>query len=110
MSSISNRIFALFQERGMEQKEFAVLLGGSDKTVSAWRNDKAHSYTKHLAGIAKVLRVLVEYLVNGNHTRKSSCRSAEEDKRIKGWAAQIVPAILDSVFTYQKANDALEEV
>lgn len=63
MSAISDRIFSLLQERGIEQKDFARRIGVSDKAVSAWKTGRSHSYTKYLAEIAETLRVPVEYLL-----------------------------------------------
>ena len=109
MVSLSDRMFLLLKERGMEQKEFAALLGIKPQTVSTWRTRKTSSYTKYLARIAEVLHVSVEYLVNGDSTVKPSCQSLEEDEQVKELAAKIVQDILASGFTYQKANDALAE-
>lgn len=66
MSSITDRIFLLLDKRGIEQKEFAVQIGASDKTVSAWKTGRAKSYTKYLAKIAAALGTTVDYLVNGD--------------------------------------------
>jgi transcriptional regulator with XRE-family HTH domain len=66
MSTTVDRIFSLLDKRGIEQKEFARLIGTSDKTVSAWKTGRAKSYTKYLAKIAEVLGVTTDYLVNGN--------------------------------------------
>ena len=66
MSSITDRIFALLDKRGIEQKEFAAQIGASEKTVSAWKTGRAKSYTKYLAKIAEALGTTVDYLVNGD--------------------------------------------
>ena len=66
MSTTVDRIFSLLDKRGIEQKEFAHLIGTSDKTVSAWKTGRAKSYTKYLSKIAEVLSVTTDYLVNGN--------------------------------------------
>lgn len=66
MSTTVDRIFSLLNKRGIEQKEFARLIGTSDKTVSAWKTGRAKSYTKYLSKIAEVLGVTTDYLVNGN--------------------------------------------
>lgn len=66
MSSTSERIFNLLDEKGLEQKEFAKLIGTSDKTVSAWKTGRAKSYSKYLSQIAEVLDTSIDYLINGN--------------------------------------------
>lgn len=66
MSSIPERIFNLLDEKGLEQKEFAKLIGTSDKTVSAWKTGRAKSYSKYLSQIAEALDTSVDYLINGN--------------------------------------------
>lgn len=65
LDSTAERIFALLKAQGVEQKEFAVLVGTTDKTVSAWKNGRSKSYTKNLTQIASILGTSVEYLVTG---------------------------------------------
>lgn len=59
------RIFDLLDEKGIEQKKFAVLLGTTDKTVSAWRTGRSKSYTKYIPAIAEALDTTTEYLLTG---------------------------------------------
>lgn len=66
MSTTVDRIFLLLDKKGIEQKEFAHLIGTSDKTVSAWKTGRAKSYTKYISKIAEILGVTTDYLVNGN--------------------------------------------
>lgn len=69
-----SRIFSLLQERRIEQKKFAVLLGTTDKTVSAWRTGRSKSYTKYIPQIAEILNTTTEYLLTGEkpkHTAKA---------------------------------------
>ena len=65
MTDIAERIFNLLKEKGIEQKKFATLIGTTDKTVSAWKNERSASYNKKLSQIAEVLDTSVEYLLNG---------------------------------------------
>lgn len=67
MSIVLERIFKLLESKGIEQKEFAKLLGTSDKTVSAWKTGRSRSYTKYLTQIAEVLDTNVDFLINGNY-------------------------------------------
>ena len=66
MSTTVDRLFQLLDERGMEQKELAMRIGTSDKTVSAWRTGRSKSYTKFLPTLANILNTSVEFLANGN--------------------------------------------
>lgn len=60
------RIFELLDEAHMEQKQFASILGTTDKTVSAWRTGRSKSYTKYISRIAEALGTTTEYLLTGN--------------------------------------------
>ena len=60
------RIFELLDEAHMEQKQFASILGTTDKTVSAWRTGRSKSYTKYISRIADALGTTTEYLLTGN--------------------------------------------
>ena len=42
---IKNRIFALLDEKGISQKEFAKMLGVSSQTVTDWKKGKSRSYS-----------------------------------------------------------------
>lgn len=65
MDSTAERIFALLKQKNIEQKEFAVLVGTTDKTVSAWKTGRSKSYTKSLPKIADILGTTAEYLLTG---------------------------------------------
>lgn len=62
---VANRIFDLLDKLGMEQKEFALLIGTTDKTVSTWKTGRTHSYRKYLREIAETLGTTPEYLLTG---------------------------------------------
>lgn len=68
MDTVS-RIFSLLQEKRIEQKKFAVLLGTTDKTVSAWRTGRSKSYTKYIPQIAEILNTTTEYLLTGENSK-----------------------------------------
>lgn len=61
----AERIFDLLDKAGMEQKQFAEMIGATDKVVSKWRTSGLKSYRKYLPQIATVLNTTVEYLVTG---------------------------------------------
>lgn len=66
MDKTAELMFALLKEKNIEQKEFAAMIGTTDKTVSAWRNGRSMSYTKKLDKIAAALGVTAAYLVSGS--------------------------------------------
>ena len=63
-----DRIFDLLDKTGMEQREFAALVGVSDDTASDWRRRRSGSYAKKIAKIAEVLNTTPEYLLTGQTT------------------------------------------
>lgn len=75
MDGIATRIFDLVKEHGIEQKEFALMLGVTDKKVSAWKNGRSSTYTKILPQIADALSTTTEYLLNGGQKEKSETLS-----------------------------------
>lgn len=73
------RIFELLDEAHMEQKQFALILGTTDKTVSAWRTGRSKSYTKYLPQIAEALGTTTEYLLTGNGPKKKTAPTGVSD-------------------------------
>lgn len=73
------RIFTLLDEKGIEQKKFAALLGTTDKTVSAWRTGRSKSYTKYIPAIAEVLGTTSEYLLTGKKNPASEAGTGSEE-------------------------------
>ena len=69
MDEMAERIFSLLKKAKIEQKEFAKIVGTTDKTVSAWKTGRSKSYTKYLPQIAEVLGTSVEYLVTGEEKK-----------------------------------------
>ena len=62
---ITDRIFQLLKERGMQQKTFAERIGATQQIVIAWKKSTSSSYTKYLPQIAEVLGTNVQWLVTG---------------------------------------------
>ena len=87
------RIFSLLKVKKIEQKEFAQLLGTTDKTVSAWKTGRSQSYTKYLSKIADVLDTTVEYLVSGGEKKPAPISEGEQE-------------ITFDDFTYAMENEA----
>ena len=78
------RIFELVDEAHMEQKQFASILGTTDKTVSAWRTGRSKSYTKYLPQIADALGTTTEYLLTGNGPKQKRAVSESDTALPKG--------------------------
>ena len=78
------RIFELVDEAHMEQKQFASILGTTDKTVSAWRTGRSKSYTKYLPQIADALGTTTEYLLTGNGPKQKKAVSELDTALPKG--------------------------
>nr|WP_326189898.1 S24 family peptidase [uncultured Oscillibacter sp.] len=68
----------------MEQKQFASILGTTDKTVSAWRTGRSKSYTKYLPQIADALGTTTEYLLTGNGPKQKRAVSESDTALPKG--------------------------
>lgn len=65
------RIFDLLDEKGIEQKALAAMIGVSSDTVSNWRVGKSNSYTRYLVQIAQALETTPEYLLTGEKSSPS---------------------------------------
>lgn len=92
----SDRIFTLLDEKGIEQKKFATLVGTTDKTVSAWRTGRSKSYVKYISKIAEVLGTTTDYLTAGrgpiDWSRTMALSSLDSESR-------------DLVIAYQQADE-----
>ena len=62
---VSERIFALLQEKGMSQKEFSVLTGISQSTISDWKRKKTNPAADKIMLICSVLAVSPYELLSG---------------------------------------------
>lgn len=65
---VIQRIFALIKIQGIQQKDFAELVGVSPPKVSEWKSGKSKSYTDYLVRIAEVLGVSTDYLLTGKES------------------------------------------
>lgn len=74
----ADRIFDLLDRSGMEQKQFAELIGTTDKVVSKWRTSGLMSYRKYLVQIADVLGTTVEYLLTGETKKGPAAEDGHE--------------------------------
>lgn len=109
---IRNRIFRLLSEKGIGQKEFAVLIGTTDKTVSAWKTGRVDSFSsmKWLPKIAEVLDTSVEYLLNGSENAPTGPEASEREKKFMQLFDQLTPEQQDLVLAQlQGVLDAQEK-
>lgn len=113
MSTTADRLFQLLDERGMEQKELAMRIGTSDKTVSAWRTGRSKSYMKLLPTIANILNTSVEFLVNGNPEDIPADEHGKPEletldgRKMKALHDQIILLLEQEHCTVQQARDVL---
>lgn len=113
MSTTVDRLFQLLDERGMEQKELAMRIGTSDKTVSAWRTGRSKSYTKFLPTLADILNTSVEFLANGNPEDTPVDENVEPEietldgGKTKALHDQIILLLEQENCTVQQARDIL---
>ena len=86
----------MLDEKGIEQKKFATLVGTTDKTVSAWRTGRSKSYVKYISKIAEVLGTTTDYLTAGrgpiDWSRTMALSSLDSESR-------------DLVIAYQQADE-----
>lgn len=80
---IVDRIFELVQEKHLEQKKFAELVGVAPSKVSEWKKRKSASYVKRLEIISKVLETTPQYLLYGNESDKKAPPSEAGGDAIK---------------------------
>ena len=88
MDVIATRIFDLVKERGIEQKEFALMLGVTDKKVSAWKTGRSSTYTKILPQIADALSTTTEYLLNGTEPTSFGQGPTKEEMQAAFWGGE----------------------
>lgn len=61
------KILALLDENGNEQKDLAHFLGVNAQTISDWKSGKTKSYKRHIDKIAEYFNVSVDYLLQNDY-------------------------------------------
>ena len=84
---IKNRIFALLDEKGISQKEFAKMLGVSSQTVTDWKKGKSRSYSLKLSAIAEALDTTPIWLYFGEGRKFIS---PEDRKKENEWRLSVL--------------------
>lgn len=107
MDETAKRIFLLLKEKGIDQKEFAVLIGTTDKTVSTWSTGRTKSYRKYILQIASVLETTVDYLLTGRKEKPAPQDEGGLSEVKKVFIAKV--ALLDDK-TVQVLNDVADRV
>ena len=102
MSTPVERIFSLLKVKEIEQKEFAQLLGTTDKTVSAWKTGRSQSYTKYLPKISEVLGTTVEYLLTGKKEEPAAEDSSGREKEFIQLFEKLTPEQQDMMLAQLK--------
>lgn len=102
MSTPVERIFSLLKVKEIEQKEFAQLLGTTDKTVSAWKTGRSQSYTKYLPKISETLGTTVEYLLTGDEKKPAAEDSSGREKEFVQLFEKLTPEQQDMVLAQLK--------
>lgn len=110
MDEMAERIFSLLKKAKIEQKEFAKIVGTTDKTVSAWKTGRSKSYTKYLLQIANALNTSVEYLTTGVEKTPTGPEASEREKKFMQLFDQLTPEQQDLVLAQlQGVLDAQEK-
>lgn len=83
-----NRLCSLREEKGLSQKELAIILDVSDKAISKWENGQSIPRMETLEKIADVFNVGLEFLLNDNetelerhHVKRDAFRNKENSTR-----------------------------
>ncbi|SFC94170.1 helix-turn-helix domain-containing protein [Butyrivibrio sp. YAB3001] len=63
--TISDRIFQVLEEKNISQKDFSILTGIPQSTVSDWRKKGTNPAADRIMIICKVLEVSPEWLLSG---------------------------------------------
>ena len=62
---IGGNILQLRRQKKMKQKDIAILLGVSNRAVSKWESGKSYPNMEHIAELAKIFGVSVDYIMRG---------------------------------------------
>lgn len=76
----AKRLFALVDQKYVEQKDFAAELGITPSIISEWRRGKSTSFAKlkYVSRIAEILGTTTEYILTG----ETAARPQEGDELI----------------------------
>ena len=64
-------IKSLMEEKGLKQKDLAVILGVSPSALSQWNEEGTNITTENLFALSKLFHVTVDELLEGKRDRKS---------------------------------------
>ena len=75
-----HKIICLMEEKNISQAVLCAKLGVNKSAFSDWKNGKSKSYIKHLALIATILDVSVDYLLGKTDIKKAPVESDKGDR------------------------------
>jgi transcriptional regulator with XRE-family HTH domain len=100
MSVFPQRLKAVLEERRMQQKELALILGISDRTVNSYCNGKSFPSLSGLAEICKILDVSADFLIG----------TIDEFKRLEAKPDEVSEDILMIRRSYVTMSDKEREL
>lgn len=68
---VRERIFTLLKSKGIQQKDFAEMVGVYSSTITDWKKGRSLSFAKKLDVIAQILGTTEEWLLTGEAGEKS---------------------------------------
>lgn len=76
--TICERVFSLLASDGRDQKDLAMHIGVSTRTVSTWKTRGTNPGAEYIAGIAEFFSVSTDYILTGEE-RQYSVSPADEE-------------------------------
>ena len=67
--TICERVFSLLASDGRDQKDLAMHIGVSTRTVSTWKTRGTNPGAEYIAGIAEFFSVSTDYILTGSNGR-----------------------------------------
>lgn len=69
--TICERVFSLLASDGRDQKDLAMHIGVSTRTVSTWKTRGTNPGAEYIAGIAEFFSVSTDYILTGEERQYS---------------------------------------
>lgn len=78
--TICERMFVEINQKNISQKQFAINIGSTEKTVSAWKKRNSDPPACLIPAIADELNITIDYLLTGKG-KKSAPELTEEERK-----------------------------
>ena len=88
--TICERVFSLLASDGRDQKDLAMHIGVSTRTVSTWKTRGTNPGAEYIAGIAEFFSVSTDYILTGEE-RQYSVSPADEEAGAGLYSGRDVP-------------------